>query len=271
MPSRNALLHSIHRLGGSFRSLAKAAAYARNQLDCIVAAHLGETPDPTKNGEYSVVESLAPQCRTFVDVGANRGEWSSFFLSKSAARGTLFEPGARCVAGLRERFQAANVEVVGMALGDQEGELEFVEDAIVGEGSSAAETFDPRLPIRQTTRVQCTTLDRFFGPDSELDFVKIDTEGYDMKVLSGAQQLLSGKRVRFLQFEYNSNWLGAGSSLRMAYRLLQGLGYRVFLIRSDGLFELRLEFWGDYFRYSNFFACRSSEVELLSPILAGRL
>ena len=43
------------------------------------------------------------------------------------------------------------------------------------------------------------TLDSYAG-DMPVDFIKIDTEGYDYKVLLGAQNTL--KRVKYVQFEY---------------------------------------------------------------------
>jgi FkbM family methyltransferase len=251
--------------------LARVAVYARNQLQCVIASHLGETPDPHRNGEYSLLERLAPHCATFADVGANRGMWSEHLLEHSAASGTLFEPGATSLAILREKFRDGRAEVVPMVVSDEVGSVEFVEEGNSGEGSSAAETFDGNLPVRARSVVPATTLDAFYGDGVRLDLLKVDTEGFDLKVLFGARRLLEQQRIRFIQFEYNSHWLGAGASLRRAYRYLEGLGYRVFLIRSDGLYELDLAFWGDYFRYSNFFACREDSVGVVAPMLRGRL
>ena len=115
--------------------------------------------------------------------------------------------------------------------------------------------------------MQVATLDTEF-PASEarrIDFLKIDTEGYDLKVMKGAVDLLS--RTRFLQFEYNSFWISVGSSLAEANRFLADLGFSVVLVRSTGLHPVRYEFWNDYFRYSNFFAYRQADHELVRGLL----
>jgi len=46
-----------------------------------------------------------------------------------------------------------------------------------------------------------------------IDFVKIDTEGYDYKVLLGAKDLLESSKIKYIQFEY---WDG----VRKFYELL---------------------------------------------------
>lgn len=36
----------------------------------------------------------------------------------------------------------------------------------------------------------------------EIDFLKIDTEGYDFRVLLGAKEIIDNKKVKYIQFEY---------------------------------------------------------------------
>ena len=59
--------------------------------------------------------------------------------------------------------------------------------------------------IAKSIEVQCVTLDDFCDQHSihEVDVLKIDTEGYDLNVLRGAQKILSGGNVRFIYIEFN--------------------------------------------------------------------
>ncbi|MDQ2867074.1 MAG: FkbM family methyltransferase [Verrucomicrobiota bacterium] len=258
--SLNALENSLHRYLARSPFAARLAAKVRNQANCVIAYHLGESPDLRQNGELDLIRHLAPHIGTFADVGANVGEWSDAVLTHAPkAQGYLFEPSRPCAQRLRERFRHAAVSIQQTAVADRVGKTSFIEEADFGEGSSIAETrghADGR-----TTEVEVTTLDTVFT-DSTIDFLKIDTEGYDFRVMKGAADVLA--RTRFVQFEYNSHWLAVGSSLAEASRFLESHGFAVVLIRSTGLHPLRYDLWNDYFRY---FAYRPADHALIEGLL----
>ena len=243
---------------------AKIAVKLRNQANCVIAYHLGETANSRENGEFKLIEHLAPHIHTFVDVGANVGDWSEHMLKHSRASGFLFEPSTQCAGRLKERFRDGRVVIREVAVSDQVGRAQFSEEENCGEGSSLAESrHDHQIRHRE---VPVITLDAEFATlETRIDFLKIDTEGYDLRVVKGATQVLS--RTRFLQFEYNSHWVSTSSSLFEANRFLTHLGFSVFLVRSTGLHPLRYEIWNDYFRYSNYFACRPADLECVRALL----
>ncbi len=259
-----ALQNSMHHAFAKSGWASRLAVKIRNQANCVIAYHLGETPDPQLNGEFAVIEQLAPHVKSFIDVGANVGEWSEYLLQNAAAEGFLYEPSASCVSLLRDRFRGRAATIRPFAVSDAPGTAAFAEEENYGMGSSLAEAREASSATLREVRV--TTLDAEFPePGTPVDLVKIDTEGYDLKVMKGAAALLS--RTRFLQFEYNSHWVQVGSSLAEANRFLSGLGFSVFLVRSTGLHPLRYEYWGDFFRYSNFFACRPTDFDRVRLLL----
>jgi FkbM family methyltransferase len=78
-------------------------------------------------------------------------------------------------------------------------------------------------------QVELITLDEYSaraGVES-VDLLKIDAEGHDYLVLTGALQLLSNHSVRVVQFEYNFRWVGARHYLKDVFELLAPLGYRI--------------------------------------------
>ncbi len=263
--SMRALENSVQRLLAKSRTAAKLAVKIRNQADCVIAYHLGESTNSEQNGEFALVEHLSSNVKTYIDVGANIGAWSECMVKHASCNGFLFEPSGQCVKVLKERFRERNVVIRDVAVSDQIGTAQFAEERNCGEKSSLSETRADSGSI-QYREVLVTTLDtEFAAPELRIDFLKIDTEGYDLKVMKGATNLLS--RTRFLQFEYNSYWIAVGSSLSEASRFLSKLGFSIFLVRSTGLHPLRYEFWNDYFRYSNYFACRSADLEVVRPLL----
>ena len=269
--SLRGLNYQLHRVLSKSRTCAKVCARLRNQANCVVAYHLGESYDSASNGEYRLIDLLAPHCSTFVDVGANVGHWTEYFLRNSSANGVLFEPSEHCAALLKEKFQNRPITLRNVAVGDTNGSISFVEEGEFGESSAVAETYIPSHRPGETVvkQVPIVTLDQeLMALDCNVDFLKIDAEGYDLKVLKGSELVLRKGRVRFVQFEYNSNWLGTGASLKAAKAYLEALGFELLLIRSTGLHPLDYGLWGDYFRYSNFFACRPEDRKLIEPLVS---
>ena len=266
-----AFLNYLHRLFARSAFLAWLAARVRNQANCVIAYYLGETDDGTQNGEFPLVETLLPHCSVFVDVGANVGNWSEHILSRRQARGILYEPSRQCAELLQKKFAGREVQVRPVAVGNEKGSISFIEDENYGVGSSVAATHRGAPGLAQSVPI-VTLDDELLAQDFTIDYLKIDTEGYDLNVLKGAAQLICSGRVRFIQFEYNSHWLAARSSLREARILLEDeMGYRLVLIRSTGLHPLDFDFWGEYYRYSNFLAYRPADEPLLRGLLRGKI
>jgi FkbM family methyltransferase len=260
----------LHRTLSKSSLCAKGCAKLRNQVNCIVAYHLGESSDASKNGESRLVSVLAPECHTFVDVGANVGNWTAHFLQFNHATGFLFEPSQQCFLVLEAKFKHKPITLRNVAVGDISGFIPFIEEAQCGEGSSAVETHSGSSG--KLRKIPVVTLDQeLLDLTHNIDFLKIDTEGYDLKVLKGAEALLRSGRIRFIQFEYNAHWLGVGCSLAEARRFLLSLGFHILLIRSSGLHPLNYAFWGDYFRYSNFFAYREADKHIIDCLLRREL
>jgi FkbM family methyltransferase len=255
-------------------SFARIGVLAREVGNRLAGYYLGDSFRPDKNGEYRLLDLLAKHCSTFVDVGAHVGDWSKEFLKRSSAKGVLFEPSQQCAAVLREEFLDTPITFHNLAVGEKSGFISYVEEADFGQTSSALETrhAGPRAGADAAKKIKLVSLDEMFvNTDFNIDFLKIDTEGYDLKVLKGAESLLREGRIRFIQFEYNSHWLGVGSSLKEAIRFLTDLGFDFFLIRGSGLHRFDYDFWGDYFRYSNFLACDQKDRPLLQSAVRERL
>lgn len=255
LQARKRIENKIHRLLGRFSFSTYIAVKIRNQANCVIAYHLGD-PNPKKNGEYLLLESLRGRVKTFIDVGSNRGEWSQMILDYGAECGWCFEPSSQCASFLKNRFQCKNIKIRELALSDKQSTQLFHEEPDFGATSSLGIRSEHKGS--QTREVTVTTLDdEFQDSDLVVDFLKTDCEGWDLKALQGAAQLL--KRTKYVQFEYNSYWLKAGSSLREAIDFLESLDFAVFLINGNGLHSFEYDFYGDFFRYSNFFACKKSD------------
>lgn len=87
----------------------------------------------------------------------------------------------------------------------------------------------------------------------QIDLLKIDVEGFDGRVIRGAERLLRERRIRVLQFEYNLPWAAVGDTLAGTVSTLRTHGYETSVLQPTGLAELD-PCWGEFFNYSNFVA-----------------
>ena len=100
-----------------------------------------------------------------------------------------------------------------------------------------------------------------------VDFMKVDTEGHEMSVLRGFSESLAEGRIRVVQFEYGTTWVGPGRLLREAYELLTPYGFQIGRMYPDGIFFKsyeRLE--DDHFRMGNYLAVRDDNRSLIDAL-----
>lgn len=257
------------RLAGSDLAVALAIK-ARNQADGIIGRRLGVGIDPLENGEALLAQVVGPDVECFVDVGANVGHWTQLLLSFGAqeARGLLFEPSPIAAERLRAwAHQHRRLEVVEAALAERPATMPFFAELDAGETSSLVPPASARLGT--LVDVSVTTLDgemRARGIDF-VDFIKIDAEGYDLKVLEGATDLLARQALGVVQFEYNATWRAAGSTLLAAAAMLERHGYKLMSLQADGLRNLDVLRLGEFYRYSNFVALSPNSKSHVASII----
>ncbi|MEM9854717.1 MAG: FkbM family methyltransferase [Pseudomonadota bacterium] len=266
------IVGSIQQSLSRSRFIAKMMIKLRDQCNSVIGLRCKSSIDQLENGEGWLAAQIGPRASLIVDVGANLGNWVLLFADHMAkgGRAILFEPNPDASRKLAEdgwRPQEMTIELHEKAVSDAEGVLDFYAEADAGETSSLVSRHS--LKDAQKTQVAVTTLDREFaelGAD-QIDMLKIDAEGFDLHVLLGARQIIEDQKVAVIQFEYNAPWAHAGSTLSAAYQLLEGAGYKVFLLKSEGLFTLDPAATGEFFRYSNFVAFREDVArEILSKV-----
>lgn len=265
-------LDRLHRLLGRSDRATHIAVLIRNQCAQVVRHRLSGGNEIGESGEGLLIEAIASRCQTVIDVGAHDGAWISRFLAvanNNSIRGLVFEPQRGCLLDLKSKVSNyPNLEVINAAVADSCEELRFFE-AKEPEHSSLIEPIEEATTTTYPVRV--TTLDEEVtrrGWDT-VDYLKVDAEGYDLRVLQGAVTLLRERRIGVIQFEYNRTWAQAGSTLAAAYSYLNNSGYVVFLVKNEGLFELRYARYGEFFAYTNFCAVASDDTAQLKTLLRG--
>lgn len=256
---KNTIIGSLQKAIAGSRLGLTAAIKMREQCDTIIGLGLQSGIAPERNGEGWLVELLAPRSSYFVDVGGNIGAWSLLFADRmnSAPRGLVFEPAPGTVRKLQAAIAGAGypgIEVLPCAAADVPGTGRFWAEAEYGETSSLVARHS--APRSMQVEVPITTLDIELEKRNvqHVDVLKIDAEGYDLRVLMGARNLLARQGAAVVQFEYNHPWAAAGSTLQSAFALLEGYGYKVRVLKSGGLYIVDPARVGEYYRYSNYVA-----------------
>ena len=253
-----ALLDRLQRGAARWGPLVRVAVLVRNQCRGVIKYRLAESPDVARTGEVWLRRLWAPRCAYVIDVGANVGEWLAVIACEQRSEGLsilAFEPSASAFTRLAQRFGSdPRIELVHGALGDAPGSAEFFEEPHAGKGSTIVSQFTRTSGMMRT--VDVTTLDEEVARRGweHVDFLKIDAEGYDFRVLKGAHGLLRDRRIGVVQFEYNRAWQLAGDTLFGAISLLRDCGYDTYVLRKDGLYTLDYALYEEYFEYTNFVA-----------------
>ncbi len=168
-----------------------------NPLEKLIVQTIPLVVGKNKNGmEYVKEDSIV------IDVGANLGIFS-VFVSQYCPKGHVyaFEPVPSLInllEGFRRVSGTSNLEIVERALGDEVTSQEIIvyDDSAgvstLSEAEHASRVEKGLVSGFRKEQVQITTLDTFVeerGLD-RVDFVKIDTEGYELKILEGAAETI---------------------------------------------------------------------------------
>jgi FkbM family methyltransferase len=178
-----------------------------------------------------------------VDVGANVGCHTLIMSSLvgPAGRVLAFEPHPKIFERLADNLnlnRLANVKTFPYALADESGSANlytFGED-YANQGMSSLTPVDG-TEAQHSIPIECKTLDEVAESESldRLDLIKIDTEGYEAKVIMGAKKSLASFRPSLL-LEYNkAHWQRAGHTLEDVKSLLTDLGYELYFARRSGI------------------------------------
>ncbi len=165
------------------------------------------------------------------DVGANVGQSAEAFLrAYPAAMIYCFEPVSASFHALREALteKAAQVELHQLAMGAERGQARI---ATYGTGTCATMMAPTTDDYRESEGIQVETLDAFCGDAgiTRIDYLKIDTEGNDLNVLKGAEELLGAGAAAVVEVEagmHPENRLHVPLEDLKAH--LQEYGYRCF-------------------------------------------
>ena len=199
--------------------------------------------DMRTNGEYALIKAIAVDAAfsspVIFDVGANVGEWSK--LVKKEIPSTelhCFEIHKGTVKSLRCNLEGlSNVYINEYGLSNKNSELEFLD---YGE-NSGANSFVTRNSFKHPVepyknKAKTLTGDTYVkkAEISNIDFLKIDVEGWEYYVLEGFKPMLLKKSISLIQFEYGYANGDVHTLMKDFFLLLQECGYKIAILKRKG-------------------------------------
>ncbi len=223
--------------------------------------------DPRYNGERQLQSSALQLVETsdeeiwVVDVGANIGEWSLALVAEAHRLGVAdrlglvaLEPTTAAFTELRKNLSGVELRTVELrqcAASDMNGTASInVYGPSFGINSLEPSPADDDIPVVGAENVQTVTLSSLvdeLGID-RLHLLKIDTEGHDLTVLTGAMDLFDQETIWIAQFEYNRRWIPGRHFLHDVFELFDGTPYVLGFLTPRGvvwtpLWDSTMEDW----------------------------
>ena len=223
-----------------------------------------------KNGEKWVLlflkQKIKINCenKIFFDVGANVGHYTQLLSEIFDDKTTniySFEPSAITYSELAKRFiMYNNVRIYKVGFSDISEEISFFSND-PNTTSSLASVYNRQLEhigisMQRSEKIKVVTIDNFCKENNitNIDFLKIDVEGHELKVLQGAASMIKEKRINAIQFEFGACAIDSRTYFKDFYRMLSS-NYSLFRIVKNGIYPIeKYQETLEIFGHTNFLA-----------------
>jgi FkbM family methyltransferase len=194
-----------------------------------------------------VLKKLNSKNRLVVfDCGGNFGDYADLVLlvgnkSKAKIELHIFEPSQLCFDTLHEKFgRNKDIRIHKLAVSDNNGLVDLYYPWMGSTGASLSKD----VSIIQRTgeyeskseQVNLTTLDQFCQEYTieHIDYLKLDIEGYEFFALKGASEMISKRKISYIQVEIGAASIVTKSMLFDIWSMLAS-DYNFYLVLNHGL------------------------------------
>ncbi|MEX1190559.1 MAG: FkbM family methyltransferase [Brumimicrobium sp.] len=202
---------------------------------------------------------VAQPINVVFDVGANIGAVSSDFTTEFPnVKVYSFEPIESTFDLLKRNLaHLKNIKTFQIAFGEQQEKIEIElnpesyspQNSLLNKANNTSE---------KTEVIDVRTIDVFVKENGIdiIDFLKIDTEGYEEKVLRGAEKTISSGKIKMIYLEVGFSYKNKNNSNFLSlYKTLEEFGYSFF-----GLYEISQVGFSSNLHYGNVLFIHSSVI-----------
>jgi FkbM family methyltransferase len=173
------------------------------------------------SGEQSFFDNVLREInpKVCIDVGANVGDYTKALLTSTHALVIAFEPldePFETLINIKNEFKERLViENKGVGAVNDTLDIYFNDEATAHASFSKEVQSVPYLDNKISKKIEVVSLDSYFADklDYVVDFIKIDTEGFEFEVLLGAKNIIQTHKPKAIQIEFNWHQLFRGQTL----------------------------------------------------------
>lgn len=216
----------------------------------ILGMNIGPDWDPNKSGEKFVAGYINKKIKTsddivVFDVGANVGKYTSLLkeVFENRAKIFAFEPSEKTFKKLESNIELNDkIRLYNFGFGDKNMQItlfsDMAESGLASIYKRNLDHFGVDMNIKEEVSIK--KIDDFCEDNNinHINFLKLDTEGNEKKILDGALKMLNSKSIDFIQFEFGGCNIDSRTYFQDFYYLLKDK-YKIFRILKDGLYEIK--------------------------------
>jgi len=218
--------------------------------------------DPVMNGEkhtwQKIGATFSEANAVIFDIGAHHGlfvESLRQLFPKTNITAYLFEANPNSAIALQNKFrQQEQIKILPFAVHSENGITDLhIPNKTPDHGSIFWREHFTK-PNTSTVSIQTIALSSFLQSQniSQVDYLKIDTEGNENNVLRGLGNYLKDGTLKYIQFEYGGTFLDANETLKSTFELLSK--YEIYRILPNSLKKVKFKNAHEDFKYANFLA-----------------
>jgi FkbM family methyltransferase len=219
----------------------------------------GSANNPEDSGELWLLKKISKEFKNqpvIFDVGSNNGQYLGLLLDnlkKTNPTIHCFEPDENAFSKLQKKYgNNQNVILNKFALGDKNSKsILFSEKA--GSVTSSLVDIDDSIGLIQN-EIEVKTLDSYCNENNinKIDFLKIDTEGFETNVIIGSKNMIDNNKINKIQLEHGSiHSIIMGASLYNFKKLMPNL--KIFHIKQNGVSAIKYNTNMEIYFNSNYY------------------
>jgi len=208
------------------------------------------------NSKIKELKKIIKPGMTVLDIGANIGFYSKLFSKLVGAEGRVysFEPDEENFEYLKKNTKECNNVVINkMAVSDKSGKMKLY----ISDDLNVDHNVYDNGEGRKTCEIDAVSLDDYFiDKDIDINFIKIDVQGFDYYAILGGEKTISkSKKVDILSEFWPFGLHKAGVGPYQYLELIKRMGFKVDL--DDGSLSGLDEKIDDKMFILDFFASKS--------------
>lgn len=212
--------------------------------------------------EISLLYKYIKPNDTVLDIGANIGFYSEIFSEIIGTKGAVhcFEPDKTNFKHLKNRIgNYKNVHLYNKAVSEKDETIKIYTSKLlnVDHRTYKPDDYDEEIDI------EAVSLDLFLKDVSNISFIKIDIQGFEMSAMKGMVQILKHNNLKILSEFWPYGLKKAGYDIVMYFNFLTQIGFTIYLINDNQLSLLSEEKVKTFMDlpediYMNIFAAKNS-------------